>query len=85
MRSSAIATILTPVAAMLAEDLRINPLLLVITVTLSCGYAFVLPIGTSANSLVYYHADLKISDMVNLIVFQPFYAQNQVLRKALKV
>jgi sodium-dependent dicarboxylate transporter 2/3/5 len=70
---------------MLAEDLRINPLLLVITVILSCGYAFILPIGTSANSLVYYHANLKISDMVNVVVFYLFLMQKSSLRKDLKV
>jgi len=68
MRTSATATILLPVAANLAEDLNMNPLILVITVTISCAYAFLLPVGTTANAIVYYHANLKISDMVNFII-----------------
>lgn len=64
MRTSATATIVIPVAIKLAEDLSINPLMIVIPMTISCAYAFVLPVGTTANALVYDHANLKITDMV---------------------
>ncbi|XP_054166011.1 Na(+)/citrate cotransporter-like, partial [Oppia nitens] len=64
MRTSATATILIPVAAQLSEDLGINPLILIITLAMSCAYAYLLPVGTTANTIVYYHAKLNISDMI---------------------
>ncbi|CAG2114450.1 unnamed protein product [Medioppia subpectinata] len=69
MRTSATATILIPVAAQLGEDLGINPLILIITITTSCAYAYILPVGTTANAIVYYHANLNISDMVFMISY----------------
>ncbi len=66
MRVSATATIVLPVAVQLASDLGLNPLMLVIPITMACAYAFVLPVGTTANALVYDHAKLKISDLVRI-------------------
>ncbi|XP_037512064.1 solute carrier family 13 member 5-like [Rhipicephalus sanguineus] len=57
-------TVLLPVFAVLAEDLRINPLLLMIPATLTSNFAFMLPVGTPANAIVYEHARLKVSDLV---------------------
>ena len=62
--NSATATIFLPIVASLATDLRLNPLYLVIPVTLACSYAFMLPVGTPANAIVATHAQLKTSDMV---------------------
>ncbi|RWS13769.1 solute carrier family 13 member 5-like protein [Dinothrombium tinctorium] len=62
--NSATATIILPVAAQLATNLGINPLMVLIPVTLSCSYAFVLPVGTPANALVFEHAKLYPSDMI---------------------
>ncbi|CAG2100452.1 unnamed protein product [Medioppia subpectinata] len=63
--NSAIATIFLPIAGQLAVNLRepVNPLLLMIPITLSCSYAFVLPVGTPANALVFNHAKLDSTDM----------------------
>ncbi|XP_077509514.1 Na(+)/citrate cotransporter-like [Amblyomma americanum] len=57
-------TILLPVFAALAEDLHINPLLFMIPATLTSNFAFLLPVGTPANAIVYEHARLKVSDML---------------------
>nr|XP_037271734.1 sodium-dependent high-affinity dicarboxylate transporter 3-like [Rhipicephalus microplus] len=57
-------TVLLPVFAALAEDLHINPLLLMIPATLTSNFAFMLPVGTPANAIVYEHAGLKVSDLV---------------------
>lgn len=70
LRASATATIILPVAARLGESLHVNPLKLIIPVTISCAYAFVLPVGTTATALTYDHANLKISDLVkSFLVF----------------
>ena len=42
----------------------INPLRFLVPITLSCSYAFVLPVGTPANALVFDHAKLRSSDLV---------------------
>nr|XP_050024521.2 solute carrier family 13 member 1-like [Dermacentor andersoni] len=57
-------TVLLPIFAVLAEDLHVNPLLLMIPATLTSNFAFLLPVGTPANAIVYEHARLKVSDMV---------------------
>ncbi|KAH9376821.1 hypothetical protein HPB48_009729 [Haemaphysalis longicornis] len=57
-------TVLLPVFAALAEDLQMNPLLFMIPATLASNFAFLLPVGTPANAIVYEHASLKVSDMV---------------------
>ncbi|RWS27186.1 solute carrier family 13 member 5-like protein [Leptotrombidium deliense] len=62
--NSATATIILPVAAQLATNLEVNPLMILVPVTLSCSYAFVLPVGTPANALVFEHAKLMPSDML---------------------
>ncbi|XP_054165597.1 Na(+)/citrate cotransporter-like isoform X2 [Oppia nitens] len=62
--NSAIASIFLPIAGQLASNLNVNPLFLLIPITLSCSYAFVLPVGTPANALVSSHARLLQSDMI---------------------
>lgn len=57
-------TVLLPVFAALAEDLQVNPLLFMIPAALASNFAFLLPVGTPANAIVYEHAGLKLSDMV---------------------
>ena len=44
--------------------MMINPLRFLVPITLSCSYAFVLPVGTPANALVFDHAKLRSSDLV---------------------
>ncbi|RWS12624.1 solute carrier family 13-like protein 2 [Dinothrombium tinctorium] len=61
--NSATATILLPVAGQLALNLNVNPLLFLIPITLSSSFAFVLPVGTPANALVFDHANLRANDM----------------------
>lgn len=62
--NSATATIFLPIIATLAIDLRVNPLYFLIPVTLSCSYAFMLPVGTPANAIVATHANLKSTEML---------------------
>nr|XP_050025496.2 solute carrier family 13 member 2-like [Dermacentor andersoni] len=57
-------TVLLPVFAVLAEDLNLNPLLFMIPTTIASNYAFLLPVGTPANAMVYEHGRLTIMEMV---------------------
>ncbi|CAN7987338.1 unnamed protein product [Ixodes hexagonus] len=58
-------TVLLPVFAALAEELKMNPLLFMIPATITSNFAFLLPVGTPANAIVYEHARLKVSDMAS--------------------
>lgn len=64
MRTSATASIMIPVAIKLSENLHINPLKIILPLTASCSYAFISPVGTTSNTLIFYHAKLSIKDMV---------------------
>lgn len=63
MRTSATASILYPVAIKLSEGLGINPLKIVIPCATACAYAFLSPVGTTCNTLIFYHGNLSITDM----------------------
>lgn len=63
--NSAVASVLLPIATDMALHLGVNPFLLLIPLTLSCSYAFILPVGTPANALVFDHAKLATRDMVS--------------------
>ncbi|KAK8775206.1 hypothetical protein V5799_031450 [Amblyomma americanum] len=62
--NAAACVILLPVFASLAEDLAVSPLLLMIPTTLASNYAFLLPVGTPANAMVYEHGRLTLMEMV---------------------
>eukprot|EP00094_Tigriopus_californicus_P005052 TCALIF_04866-PA protein Name:"Similar to SLC13A5 Solute carrier family 13 member 5 (Homo sapiens)" AED:0.14 eAED:0.14 QI:162/0.5/0.54/1/0.9/0.81/11/0/719 len=59
----ATASILMPVLRDLAISLQINPLYLMIPATLTCSYAFMLPVATPPNAIVYSASGMKTSDM----------------------
>lgn len=62
--NAGLVTILLPIFAALAEDLKINPLLLMVPATITSNFCFMLPVGVPSNMIAYEHARLKISDMV---------------------
>lgn len=64
MRTSATASILFPIGIKLSETLKMNPLKLIIPLTASCAYAFISPVGTTSNTLIFYHGKLSIKEMV---------------------
>lgn len=70
MRTSATASILFPVAIKLSEVMNLNPLKIVIPLATSCAYAFLSPVGTTTNTIIYFHGNLSIKDMV-LIFHSP--------------
>jgi sodium-dependent dicarboxylate transporter 2/3/5 len=64
--TSNIATTATllPVVAALAIELGINPLLFVVPVTIAASCAFMLPVATPPNAIVFSTGDVRIGDMM---------------------
>ena len=60
----ATASIMLPVLASLAEAIGVHPFLLMIPATMAASCAFMLPIATGPNAIVFSSGELKMSDMV---------------------
>ncbi|KAG8194836.1 hypothetical protein JTE90_017272 [Oedothorax gibbosus] len=60
----ATANVLLPVVAELAVAMRIHPMYMMIPVTISCSFAFMLPVATPPNAIVYEAAGMSTMDMV---------------------
>ncbi len=60
----ATCSIILPVLKNLAVSLKLNPLYLMLPATLTCSYAFMLPVATPPNAIVYSASGMKTTDMV---------------------
>ena len=60
----ATATVLLPVLASAAQEAGVNPLYLMLPTTLTCSYAFMLPVATPPNAIVHQAGGLKTKDMI---------------------
>jgi len=70
--NTATAQILLPILATLAVSIRVNPLLLMIPGTLSCSFAFMLPVATPPNAIVFGTDRLRVADMARVGVILNF-------------
>lgn len=52
-----------PIVAALAANLHVNPMLLLVPAALSTSFAFMLPIATPPNAIVFSSGELKVIDM----------------------
>jgi sodium-dependent dicarboxylate transporter 2/3/5 len=64
--NTATSQLILPVIAALAVQIRINPLFLMIPGTLSCSCAFMLPVATPPNAIVFGTGRLRIADMAKV-------------------
>lgn len=64
MSNVALATILIPVIAAVGIAFNFEPALLVIPVTIACSCAFMMPISTPPNAIVYASGRIKMGDMI---------------------
>lgn len=61
--NTATAEMLLPIMASLASAVRVNPLLLMVPATLSCSCAFMLPVATPPNAIVFGTKRVQVADM----------------------
>lgn len=62
--NTATTEMMLPIAAGLTNEIQINPLFLMIPITLAASMAFMFPVATPPNAVVFGTGRLKISDMV---------------------
>lgn len=60
----ATATLFLPVLASLSQSIKLNPLYIMVPCTLSTSFAFMLPVATPPNAIVFSYGHLRVSDMV---------------------
>ncbi|OWK15190.1 SLC13A5 [Cervus elaphus hippelaphus] len=60
----ATTTLFLPIFASMSRSIGLNPLYIMIPCTLSSSFAFMLPVATPPNAIVFSYGHLKVSDMV---------------------
>ncbi|KAH9396176.1 hypothetical protein TYRP_019928 [Tyrophagus putrescentiae] len=59
----ATANVMLPVICQMAVHLQVNPLLFIVPVTIAISFAFILPISSPSNALVYEHLHMSVLEM----------------------
>ncbi|ODM98912.1 Solute carrier family 13 member 2 [Orchesella cincta] len=62
--NTACANVLIPILITLSKNLNLHPLYLTLPATVTCSYAFMLPVATPPNAIVFSVGSMKILDMV---------------------
>jgi solute carrier family 13 (sodium-dependent dicarboxylate transporter), member 2/3/5 len=66
MSNVALATIFLPVVFGLADGLQLPPLLLAIPVTMATSFAFMMPISTPPNAVVFSSGHIRVQEMIKV-------------------
>ncbi len=64
MSNVALAAVIIPVVSGMAQGMNSNPLEFIIPVTLATSFAFMLPMSTPPNAIVFASGHIKIKDMI---------------------
>ena len=64
--NTAVATTILPISAVFAIELQVDPLLIMLPVTIASSCAFMLPVATPPNMIVFGSRLIKIKDMVKI-------------------
>lgn len=67
--NTATTEIFLPILAALAVAINVNPLLIMIPATLSASCAFMLPVATPPNAIIFGSGEVKIPDMMRTGIF----------------
>lgn len=62
--NTATTNTILPILASLAKSNSINPLLIMLPATISASFAFMLPVGTPPNAIVYGSGKIKLKEMI---------------------
>ena len=65
MSNVALVTVLLPIVFSIANQMGADPLILTIPVTLAASCAFMMPIGTPPNAIVYSSGQISVSQMIH--------------------
>eukprot|EP00064_Thunnus_orientalis_P000329 superscaffoldBa00000016_g329 len=63
--NAATATLFLPVLASMSQSIGINPLYVMVPCTLSASFAFMLPVATPPNVIVFSYGYLRVADMAS--------------------
>lgn len=64
MSNVALVVIFVPVVIGISQSLEINPMYLTVPVTLAASYAFMMPISTPPNAIVFSSGMIRMKDMI---------------------
>ena len=62
--NTATANILVPILSQMSKSLCTNPIYLMLTAAIKCSYAFMLPVATATNAIVFGASTMRTVDMM---------------------